>query len=125
MMTAYPVPTFEPTDIYVRSTNGDLNGPYLTVGEAVTDHLDELPKATVAALRTYVCRKGWVITDWYGDGAIRVAEKVDADTMHPDNGLFVFIRTDGTVSKPRSRVSARYALELRDIKEAACTRAAV
>lgn len=106
MMTAYPVPTFG-QDIYVRATDGELCGPYSTAKEAVLSHLNELPKPVRDEIRKHVCRRRYYITHWYGDGAIRLAQG------EGDNDLYVFVRSDGTVCKPRTRASQRHVNAIR------------
>lgn len=115
MMTCYPVPTFD-SEIYVRAADGELCGPYDTASEAVISHLSELPQPVRHQIRRYVARRGYRITHWYNDGAIRVEENPETlDKLTPgatlDNLLFVFIRTDGTVTKPKSWAAVRAAME--------------
>lgn len=122
MMTAYPVPTFDP-EIYVRDTRGNLNGPYDTAAEAVCDHINELPEAVQNAIDSHL-QRGYRITHWYNDGAIRVEETPETIDKIPgatlDNLLFVFIRTDGTVTKPKSWAAVRAVLDATDYGKRPC-----
>lgn len=104
MTTCYPIVSFG-SEIYVRDSVGNLNGPYDTAEEAVIDHLSEMPASVKLAIRT-LTRRGYAITHWYNDGAIRMEEKAD----HGNNTLFTFIRTDGTVKKPISWASVQAVL---------------
>lgn len=116
MAETYPRPSLTFShEIFVRDSRGDLNGPYDTAEEAVLDHLEDLSVPVRTALRKLICRQGYKITHWYNDGVIRVAQGDD-----DDHDLNVFISTNGTVSRPRTRASQIFCSQLRhEMQEAA------
>lgn len=105
MMTCYPVPTFA-DGVYVRDSEGNLNGPYDSYQEAIADHLDEMGAQANTILSLY--DNGYEATHWYTDGIVRMAQG------DGDHDLVIFVRTDGTHRKPRTRASMQMAAMLSD-----------
>jgi hypothetical protein len=72
----------------------------------------EITEAQAGAMDVLAAR-GYAITNFYGDGAVRMIEPAGrSGSLALDEALALFVRTDGTVSSPMPMRAHRERLEL-------------